>query len=262
MVAIPGQARAVPALDCRHLAKRPGHTVAVDDISLAVPTGSLFGLVGPNGAGKTTTLLMATGLLRPDAGQAFIAGVDVWRDPTRAHALVGVLPDGMRTLDRLTGGELVEYTGRLHGLPTAEARRRTAELLAVLDLEGAGRAMVVDYSAGMRKKVGLACAMVHGPRLLVLDEPFEAVDPVSATTVRELLHRFVSQGGTVIISSHVMALVEQLCDYVGVIVKGRLVAAGTVDDVRGNHSLEEKFVELAGGAGHITQDLSWLTASR
>jgi ABC-2 type transport system ATP-binding protein len=250
-----------PALRIRGLTKRFGATLAVDGLDLDVPAGSLFGLVGPNGAGKTTTLSMATGLLRPDAGTAVAGGVDVWRDPVAAHRVLGVLPDGLRTFDRLTGPELVEYTGRLHGLPAAEARRRAGELLEVMDLTGAGRTLVVDHSAGMRKKVGLACALVHAPRVLVLDEPFEAVDPVSATTLRALLQRFVAGGGTAVVSSHVMQLVEQLCDHVGIIVGGRVVAAGPVDAVSGGATLEERFVALAGGARDVGSDLSWLAPS-
>ncbi len=164
-------------------------------------------------------------------------------------------------MDRLSGAELVEYTGRLHGLPRAQAAERAAELLDVLDLADADRTLVVDYSAGMKKKVGLACALVHGPRVLVLDEPFEAVDPVSGTTIRALLTRFTAGGGTVVVSSHVMALVEQLCDHVGVIVAGRVVAAGTVAEVRGEGSLEERFVELSGGSRELGGGLAWLASS-
>jgi ABC-2 type transport system ATP-binding protein len=249
------------ALTCRALTKRFGATLAVDHLDLVVPTGSMFGLVGPNGAGKTTTLSMATGLLRPDGGQVLVDGGDVWSDLLRAHRLLGVLPDGLPTLDRLTGPELVEHTGRLHGLTRAVAAARAADLLDVLDLGAAGRTLVVDYSAGMRKKVGLACALVHAPRVLVLDEPFEAVDPVSATTIRELLRRFTADGGTVVVSSHVMALVEQLCDHVGVIVTGRVVATGTVAEVRGEGSLEERFVALSGGSRGLGEGLGWLASS-
>jgi len=249
------------ALACEGLTKRYGTTLAVDRLDLTVPPGSLFGLVGPNGAGKTTTLSMATGLLRPDAGRVVVDGVDVWTDLQRAHRVLGVLPDGLAVLDRLSGPELVEYTGRLHGLPRAEAASRAAELLDVLDLADAGRTLVVDYSAGMRKKVGLACALVHAPRVLVLDEPFEAVDPVSGTTIRALLRRFTADGGTVVVSSHVMALVEQLCDRVAVIVAGRVVATGTVDEVRGDGSLEERFVELSGGSRGLGGGLAWLASS-
>ncbi len=249
------------ALSCHGLTKRFGTTLAVDQLDLTVPTGSLFGLVGPNGAGKTTTLSMATGLLRPDSGAVVVDGQDVWADVQRAHRVLGVLPDGLATMDRLSGPELVEYTGRLHGLPRAQAAERAAELLDVLDLADADRTLVVDYSAGMKKKVGLACALVHGPRVLVLDEPFEAVDPVSGTTIRALLTRFAAGGGTVVVSSHVMALVEQLCDHVGVTVAGRVVAAGTVAEVRGDGSLEERFVALSGGSRDLGGGLSWLASS-
>ncbi len=249
------------ALSCQGLTKRYGATLAVDHLDLTVPTGSLFGLVGPNGAGKTTTLSMATGLLRPDSGVVTVDGQDVWADVRRAHRVLGVLPDGLATMDRLSGPELVEYTGRLHGLPRAQAAERAAELLDVLDLPDVDRTLVVDYSAGMKKKVGLACALVHGPRVLVLDEPFEAVDPVSGTTIRALLARFTAGGGTVVVSSHVMALVEQLCDHVAVIVAGRVVAAGTVDEVRGDGTLEERFVALSGGSRELGGGLTWLASS-
>lgn len=249
------------ALVLRGLTKRYGATTAVAGLDLVVPSGTMLGLVGPNGAGKTTTMSMATGLLRPDAGTVHVHGVDVWRDLPAAHRLLGVLPDGLRTLDRLTGLELVEYTGRLHGLSRDIARERAVELLSVLDLAATGRTLVVDYSAGMRKKVGLACALVHAPRVLVLDEPFEAVDPVAGSTIRSLLHSFVADGGTVIVSSHVMALVEQLCDLVAIIVGGRVVVAGTLDEVRGQGSLEDRFVELAGGSRDVGEGLAWLRSS-
>ncbi|HSK25616.1 MAG TPA: ABC transporter ATP-binding protein [Jiangellales bacterium] len=250
-----------PALALRALVKRFGTTLAVAGVDLDVPSGSFFGLVGPNGAGKTTTLSMATGLLRPDQGTAFVLGHDVWRDPVGAKRLLGVLPDGLRLFDRLTGPELLEYVGRLHGLRPAVARDRAAELLDVLDLTGAAGTLVVDYSAGMTKKAGLACALIHGPRLLVLDEPFEAVDPVSAATIRQILQGFAAGGGTVVMSSHVMALVEQLCDHVAVISQGRVLAAGRLADVRGGTTLEERFVSLVGGHRALGEELAWLRSS-
>ncbi|WP_422631859.1 ABC transporter ATP-binding protein [Pseudokineococcus basanitobsidens] len=234
---------------------------AVTGVDLVVPAGSVTGLVGPNGAGKTTTLSMATGLLRPDSGTARVLGHDVWADPVGAKRLVGLLPDGLRLFDRLSGAELVRHTARLHGLPRDVAGRRAQELLVALGLaDDAGR-LVVDYSAGMTKKVALACALVHAPRLLVLDEPFEAVDPVSAATIRELLARFVRGGGTVVLSSHVMELVERLCDRVAVVADGRVLAAGTLDEVRRGATLEERFVELAGGTTSLGEGLAWLESS-
>jgi ABC-2 type transport system ATP-binding protein len=247
----------VPALELAGLVKRFGETTAVDHIDLMVPQGSFFGLVGPNGAGKTTSLSMAVGLLRPDGGRARIFGVDVWADPVTAKRLVGVLPDNMALPERLTGRELLTYLGLLRGLDRATVAARTQELLATLELTEAERTVVVDYSAGMRKKITLATALLHTPRLLVLDEPFEAIDPVSAATIRVILQRFIEAGGSVVLSSHVMALVEQFCDRVGVIAKGRLVAAGTLDQVRGDGSLDDAFVRLV-GARVTTEGLSWL----
>jgi ABC-2 type transport system ATP-binding protein len=218
--------RQAPALQLEGLVKRFGETAAVDHLDLTVPRGSFFGLVGPNGAGKTTSLSMAVGLLHPDAGSARVFGVDVWADPMAAKALLGVLPDAMALPERLTGRELLTYLGLLRGLDRATVAARAQELLERLELSEAEQTVVVDYSAGMRKKLTLATALLHTPRLLVLDEPFEAIDPVSAATIRAILRRFVDGGGSVVLSSHVMVLVEQLCDRVGVITRGRLVAAG------------------------------------
>lgn len=249
-----------PALWINGLSKRFGRTVAVDDLRLRVQRGSFFGLVGPNGAGKTTSLLMSVGLLRPDAGTVHVFGHDVWGDPVGAKELVGVLPDGLALPERLTGSELLTYTARLRGLDRVTAAHRAAELLDVLGLTGAERTLVVDYSAGMRKKIGLATALMHAPKLLVLDEPFEAVDPVSASTIRAILRRFVDAGGAVVLSSHVMELVERLCDHVAVITGGRVVASGQVDAVRDGRSLEEAFVHLVGGRTGGTEGLSWLAS--
>jgi ABC-2 type transport system ATP-binding protein len=244
----------------RGLRKHFGQKAAVDGIDLDVPSGSFYGLVGPNGAGKTTTLSMVTGLLRPDQGQIFLHGVDVWREPIRAKSLVGVLSDGVRLFDRLTGEQLVEYAGLLSGMDRATATERTHDLLRLLDLEQDAGTLVVDYSAGMAKKVALACAMVHAPRVLVLDEPFESVDPVSAANIRDILHGFVRGGGTVIVSSHVMDLVQRMCDHVAVITSGRVVVAGTVDEVRGASTLEDRFVELVGGR-RVGEGPEWLQHS-
>jgi ABC-2 type transport system ATP-binding protein len=235
------------ALRLRGLVKRFGTATAVDGLDLDVPTGSFFGLVGPNGAGKTTTLSMATGLLRPDAGSVELMGVDVWNDLVEAKRRVGVLGDGSRLFDRLTGRQLVVYAGLLSGLDRPTATERTDDLLKLLELGDAEGKLVVDYSAGMTKKVALACAMVHAPRLLVLDEPFESVDPVSAANIREILTGYVASGGTVIVSSHVMDLVQRMCDRVAIVARGTVVASGTVDEVRGDGTLEDRFVELVGG---------------
>jgi ABC-2 type transport system ATP-binding protein len=236
-----------------------GKTVtAVDGIDLTIGSGEIVAFLGPNGAGKTTTLSMAVGLLRPDAGAAFVLGQDVWADPIEAKRRLGVLPDGVRLFDRLTGGELLAYTGLLRGMNPAEVDARARELLDVFDLADAGRTLVVDYSAGMKKKIGLACALLHAPRLLVLDEPFEAVDPVAAALIRDILHRYVAGGGTVVFSSHVMELVEKLCSHVAIMSDGEIKAVGPLDEVRGGRSLEQVFVEVVGGRVATGRELSWL----
>jgi len=250
----------VPAISLRGLTKRFGSTLAVDGIDLDIPAGSFYGVVGPNGAGKTTTLSMATGLLTPDAGSAYIHGVNLWKVPQKAKPMLGVLPDGLHSFDRLTGAELISYAGLLRGLDRVTVAARRDDLLAALDLENAGRTLVTDYSAGMAKKIALACALVHAPQVLVLDEPFEAVDPVSAGAIRRILTSFVESGGTVVMSSHVMALVERLCDRVAVVGSGRVLAEGTLDEVRGGRQLEERFVDLIGDVAD-QRDLAWLRQS-
>jgi ABC-2 type transport system ATP-binding protein len=215
-------------------------------------------MLGPNGAGKTTSLSMAVGLLRPDAGTARIFGVDVWAEPEQANALVGVLPDGLAMPERLTGREALLYLGLLRGIPEDEVRSRSTELLEVLEPDDTDDKQIASYSTGMRKKVGLAIALLHAPRLLVLDEPFEAVDPVSAATIRTILNRFVAGGGSVVMSSHVMALVEQMCDSVAVVADGKVVAAGTLDEVRAGGTLEEAFVQLVGASARGAEGLAWL----
>jgi ABC-2 type transport system ATP-binding protein len=249
-----------PALALRGLWKRFGDKVAVAGVDLDVPAGSFFGLVGPNGAGKTTTLSMATGLLRPDAGEVRVHGQSLWADPTAAKRMLGVLPDGVRLFDRLTGAQLLTYAGLLRGMDRDTVAERTADLLRALDLAADADTLVVDYSAGMTKKVALASALIHAPRLLVLDEPFEAVDPVSAANIREILHAYAATGGTVIVSSHVMDLVQRMCSHVAVVAGGRVLAAGTVDDVRAGSTLEERFVQLVGGRS-TGEGLAWLRTS-
>jgi len=249
------------ALSLRGLTKAYGATLAVDRLDLDVPRGSFFGLVGPNGAGKTTTLSMATGLLRPDAGTAHVLGHDVWSNTVHAKRLVGILPDGLRLFDRLTGLQLICYSGLLRGMNRAVVTERAYELLAALGLDEAGGTLVVDYSAGMTKKISLACALVHAPRLLVLDEPFEAVDPISASTIHQILEGYAASGGTVILSSHAMDLVQRLCDRVAIVAAGQIRAVGTLDEVRSGLTLEERFVHLIGGATDVGEGLSWLRPS-
>jgi ABC-2 type transport system ATP-binding protein len=248
------------ALELRGLSKRFGGAVAVADLSLTVPHGSFYGLVGPNGAGKTTTLSMATGLLRPDAGHALVHGIDVWRHPLEAKRLIGNLAGEMDLYDRLTGEQLITFSGQLFGLDRATLSGRVADLLQLLDLEGAAGRLVGEYSAGMTKKIALAAALVHSPRLLVLDEPFESVDPVSAANIRDILAGFVKGGGTVVVSSHAMDLVERMCDHVAIVAAGRVLVSGTMDDVRGTGDLETRFLELIGGRRNGEGPL-WLLSS-
>jgi len=245
------------ALSITGLTKTFGDTLAVDAIDLTVPAGSFFGFVGPNGAGKTTTLSMVTGLLRPDSGIVKIYGVDVWANPAVAKKSLGVLPDRLRLFDRLTGSEFLHHAGALRGLDRQTISSRVDDLERAFGIEHSAKRLVSDYSAGMIKKIGIAAAMIHSPRLLVLDEPFESVDPVSAQVVIDILKKFAAAGGTVVLSSHSMDLIERVCDAVAIIAEGRMLASGPMADVLNGHSLEERFVELAGGATAV-EGMEWL----
>ena len=250
-----------PAIEVQGLRKSFEKKEAVAGVDLEIAAGSLAGLVGPNGAGKTTTLSMMTGLLRPDAGRIVINGLDVWADPAAAKAVIGVVPAEVRLFERLSGEELLEYAGRLRGLPATEARSRAAQLLDVLGLTDDAKRLVADYSTGMRKKAALGCALIHNPSVLFLDEPLEGVDPVSADVIRRLLTRLVGTGATVLFSSHVMELVEQVCDHVSVIDKGRILATGTTDEVRGGKTLQQAFIDLVGSRAKDEEGLTWLGSS-
>lgn len=253
----PGSEAAAPAVLLTDLQKSFGATPAVAGITLSIPRGSFYGLVGPNGAGKTTTLSMIAGLLRPDAGSIRILGVDVRAHEREAKRLIGVLPDRFRTFDRLTGRQLLHYAGVLREVPADVVGSRADDLARAFDIEDALGRTVADYSAGMARKIMLACALIHAPRLLVLDEPFEAVDPVSSAAILDLLTAYVRHGGTVILSSHGMQTVERVCDRVAVIADGRVVAEGTVAEVRAGRTLEERFIELVGGRSDAG-GLEWL----
>ena len=247
----------VQAVSIRGFVKTFGKKVAVDNLSLSIPAGSFYGLVGPNGAGKTTTIKMLTGLLMPDAGSASIFGNDVWSDVNSANRAIGLMPQADEILKTITGLQLLTYAGMLREMSRAESVKRANDLLSAFDLTEAANTMVSDYSTGMTKKICLATAMIHSPRVLVLDEPFEAVDPVSSANLKDILAEYVSTGGTVIISSHVMELVEKMCSHVAIINEGHVAAAGTLEEVAQGKNLEDRFMELVGGR-HAAARIDWL----
>lgn len=248
------------ALELRGVVKTYRGEPAVAGIDLSVPAGSFYGLVGPNGAGKTTTLSMISGLLRADRGEIRVFGEDARADPRTAKRLMGVLPDRMRTFDRLSGRQLLHYVGSLRGLSGRVTRERADELAETFDLASALGRPVSDYSTGMTKKLMLACAMIHAPRLLVLDEPFESVDPISSQKLLDVLRTYVAGGGTVILSGHSMSLIERMCTRISVLVTGQVLAEGTVDEVRGEMTLEQRFIDLS-GSGVEGGGLEWLHTS-
>ena len=244
------------AVVIRSLGKQFGDKVAVNGINLTIPAGSFYGVVGPNGAGKTTAMSMMTGLLRPDHGQVWVHGLNMWETPIEAKGILGVLVDGAVAFPRLTGAQLVTYSGLLRGMDADVVAERVPDLMQVMDLEESANKMVADYSAGMTKKISLAAAMIHSPKVLILDEPFEAVDPVSSTRIRNILNDYVQSGGTVMISSHVMDLVERMCDHVAVIDKGEVLASGSMTEVTGEQSLEDRFVGMV-SSEQTGEGLSW-----
>jgi ABC-2 type transport system ATP-binding protein len=233
---------------------------AVQDLSLSVPAGAFYGFVGPNGAGKSTTIKMLTGLLAPTSGRATVLGADVVRDPLRAKREVGVVPDGLGLFERLSGAEQLRIHGQLYGLHRAEAARRAEELLAALELTDAAGKVVSEYSHGMKKKLALGCALIHGPRLLFLDEPFEGIDAIAVSGIRRMLQDLVGRGAmTIFLTSHVLEVVERLVTHVGIVHGGRLVAQGTLDEVRGDAgTLEEVFIRTVGDERPARRGLSWL----
>ena len=251
----------VPAVSIRGFVKTFGKKVAVDNLSLSIPAGSFYGLVGPNGAGKTTTIKMLTGLLMPDAGSASIFGNDVWSDVNSAKRAIGLMPQADEIFKTITGLQLLTYAGMLRDMSRAESVKRANDLLSAFDLTEAANTMVSDYSTGMTKKICLATAMIHSPRVLVLDEPFEAVDPVSSANLKDILAEYVSTGGTVIISSHVMELVEKMCSHVAIINEGHVAAAGTLEEVAQGKDLEDRFMELVGGR-HAAARIDWLNGGK
>ncbi len=245
------------------LTKRFRRELAVDAVSFRVRRGRFFGFLGPNGAGKSTTIRMLTGLLRPTSGDAVIEGVRLGADLLGVKRRIGVVTEELPLYERLTGEEHLLFAARMHGLARAEARRRSEELLEFLSLADERGKLVVDYSQGMRKKLALACALVHGPSVLFLDEPLNGIDPVSGRVVSDLLRRLTTRGVTIFFTSHVLDVVERLCDEVAVIDHGRIVAQGSLDEIRRQRelgrgaSLEDVFLKLV-QADVRREDLSWI----
>ncbi len=241
------------------LTKRFGATTAIDGLTLEVPQGACYGLVGPNGSGKSTTMRAVVGLVRPDAGMIEVCGVRVDEDVMATRQAMGVMLDPLQLFDRLTAWEFVETIGELRNLDVDVARARATELFGVLDLlDDAGRP-ISGYSHGMRKKTALAAALLARPRVVMLDEPFEGVDPVSTRAMRRMLDRFRAGGGTVVLSTHVMDIVERVCDHVGVIHRGRLVASGPIDRLRDGRRLEDAFIDVVGAPDVDDNALGWLS---
>ena len=249
------------ALATRGLKRAFGDFMAVDGIDLAVPKGSLYGFLGPNGAGKSTTIKCLTGLLRPTAGSMTILGLDPVAEPEKVKRLVGVMPEDLALFEHLSAAETLAFVGQVHGMDRATLKSRSEELLALMDLTGASGQLVADYSHGMKKKTSLAAALLPAPKLLFLDEPFEGIDAIASRQIKDLLLDYVRHGGTVFLTSHVLEVVERLCDTIGVIHKGRLAAQASLAELRAGApegTLESMFLDLVGASGSSTRRLDWL----
>jgi len=259
-----------PAIVTEKLSRRFGALTAVDGIDLTVAAGQFFGFLGPNGAGKSTTIKMLTGLLAPTSGRMQLLGLDFASNTVEVKRQIGVVPEGMGLFERLTGSEYLNFVGRMYGLDWPTTRQRSVELLEFMQLADRPKSVIADYSHGMQKKLALAAAVIHGPRILFLDEPFEGVDALAAGALKLLLARMTERGVTIFLTSHVLEIIERLCSHVAIIHKGRLVAQGSLEELRagvagdgGNKStLEQVFVSIVGQGGTEqpqVEDLSWLT---
>ena len=260
---------AEPVIETKALRRTFGSFTAVNDLDLVVERRQFYGFLGPNGAGKSTTIRMLTGLLRSTSGSIRVLGRDLETDSLEVKRRIGVVPEGLALFERLTGTQLLNFCGRMYGLDRTMAAQRTTELLEFMNLADSSDKLVADYSHGMKKKMALAAAVIHGPEILFLDEPFEGVDAIASTTLKRLLQRFISRGGTVFLTSHVLEVVERLCSHIGIIQNGKLVASGSLDELRAgvkieghDHSpltLEEIFLQVVGGARQSEEEvLSWL----
>lgn len=272
-----------PAISTEHLTRRFGQLVAVQDVNLQVAPGQFFGFLGPNGAGKSTMIKMLTGLLAPSAGSIRILDRDLTANPVEVKRQIGVVPEGMALFGRLTGSEYLNFVGRMYGLDRQTAANRTAELLDFMQLVDQPRALVTDYSHGMQKKLALAAAVIHGPQILFLDEPFEGVDAIASGTLKAMLQRMIARGATIFLTSHVLEIVERLCSHLAIIHRGQLVAQGSLDELRAGVeaqaaaalpgsdrageaalsfgeklTLEQIFLRIVGSTRTADRELSWL----
>jgi ABC-2 type transport system ATP-binding protein len=246
------------AISVSNLRKVYGTKAAVDGLDLEVPRGSFFGFLGPNGAGKTTTIRMLMGLAPPTSGSIELLGLPMPEHALEVKGKVGLVPDESLLFDHLTGFEFTEFVGRMYGLPRSTAGERARELLTLFELDGDVRKLIGDYSKGMRKRVAMAAALIHRPELFLLDEPFEGVDAVGARLMKEILLEQVRHGATVFLTSHVLEVVERLCDRVAIIHQGKLVLNGTMAELRaGSETLEDVFVRVV-GAERPAESLDWL----
>jgi ABC-2 type transport system ATP-binding protein len=257
------------AIATERLTRRFGGLLAVDHMDLRVESGQFFGFLGPNGAGKSTTIKMLTGLLAPSEGRIALLGKDFGENLIELKRQIGVVPEGMGLFERLSAPEYLEFVGRMYGLDKATTRKRSEELLEFMQLADRSRTMIADYSHGMQKKLALAAAVIHGPRILFLDEPFEGVDALAAGALKELLARMTERGVTIFLTSHVLEIVERLCSHVAIIKKGQLVAQGSMEELRAGVpsiegrtlTLEDIFLSVVGQGTDRAQieELSWLT---
>jgi ABC-2 type transport system ATP-binding protein len=257
------------AIVTEKLTRKFGELTAVDGVDLQVESGQFFGFLGPNGAGKSTTIKMLTGLLVPTAGRVSLLGMDFAQHPLEVKRQIGVVPEGMGLFERLTAPEYLEFVGRMYGLDKPTTRKRSEELLEFMQLADRPKTLIADYSHGMQKKLALAAAVIHGPRILFLDEPFEGVDALAAGALKELLGRMTERGVTIFLTSHVLEIVERLCSHVAIIRTGRLVAQGSIDQLRAGVpgvegrtlTLEDIFLSVVGEGADRPQveELTWLT---
>jgi ABC-2 type transport system ATP-binding protein len=269
----------IPAVTTTGLTRRFGDFTAVQDVNLTVAPGQFFGFLGPNGAGKSTTIKMLTGLLAPSSGVIQILGLDAIANPIEVKRQIGVVPEGLALFGRLTASEYLRFVGRMYGLDQTTTIARTTELLEFMDLAGETKKLITDFSHGMQKKLALAAAVIHGPRILFLDEPFEGVDAIASGTLKAMLQRMIARGATIFLTSHVLEIVERLCTHIAIIDRGHLIANGSLEELRAGVearnpdtsgiasqtlTLEQIFLKIVGGeqenlhGSQAEQELSWL----